>query len=725
MEAELQSHVAFHLTGKRPASDLDAVDELALVPVLLAPYRDLASLRYDYPVVLAQGSGPYVEALSAAIDRVLREVAQGDDGERISRHAFRMEATLRRLVASGARGTLSALWEKAAAALPTTSDDLLADSLAKVRAALRLDGEIVDCDTTLAPQLFAAAAQRVYERKARRFDDEVRRLIQKLSEILRADFVRSAPGRTPESLRASFGTLHDDVFDFGAMSRLLSEATPDQAMPTSRRRRINALLDVLQSQRFYPATASGSTTYAFQFSSCQEALAAYRERSPEVVGLARAIGIAELEIAGEYREARHDAFFDGYSEADIDPADLALFPDYIITVSSAGLHATENATLMEMLAAGLPVKVLVQTEDILDEPHTGEGHLGFGARARQLAHMAIGLNEVYVLQSSASNLYQYRDRIYRGMEQRGAALFTCYCPTGVTTPGVPAYVVAAAAMESRAFPAFTFDPAAGSDWASRFDLSANPQVDLDWPVQRFDYEDANHQRHSEDLAFTVVDFVACDVRFTRHFARVPTARWSTAMVSAGAALGAPGARAPGVVPCAWMLDRQNQLQKVLVDDKLMREAQRCRDLWHSLQELGGVHNSHAERLLMRERQQRSAEAQSAPAPTPSDSNATASVAAAGAPAEAPAAAEAQPAGDDPYIETARCTTCNECTNLNDKMFGYNENKQATIINPDAGTYAQLVEAAENCQVSIIHPGKPRNPKEPGLDALLERAKPFL
>ncbi len=59
------------------------------------------------------------------------------------------------------------------------------------------------------------------------------------------------------------------------------------------------------------------------------------------------------------------------------------------------------------------------------------------------------------------------------------------------------------------------------------------------------------------------------------------------------------------------------------------------------------------------------------------------------------------------------------------MFGYDANKQAFILNADAGTYRQLVEAAENCQLSIIHPGKPRNPNEPGLDELMKRAEPFL
>ena len=81
--------------------------------------------------------------------------------------------------------------------------------------------------------------------------------------------------------------------------------------------------------------------------------------------------------------------------------------------------------------------------------------------------------------------------------------------------------------------------------------------------------------------------------------------------------------------------------------------------------------------------------------------------------------------DDPYIETARCTTCNECTQVNPKMFAYNNEKQAYIADPNAGTYRQLVEAAEGCQVSIIHPGKPRNAKEPGLDELIKRAEPFM
>ncbi len=85
MEADLQTQVAFFLTGKRLTSNLDAVDGLGLRPALFANYRDLTRLRYDFPLVLLDGQadGSFAEPLSALIDGILDKVAQGDDGERI------------------------------------------------------------------------------------------------------------------------------------------------------------------------------------------------------------------------------------------------------------------------------------------------------------------------------------------------------------------------------------------------------------------------------------------------------------------------------------------------------------------------------------------------------------------------------------------------------------------------------------------------------------------
>jgi pyruvate-ferredoxin/flavodoxin oxidoreductase len=79
---------------------------------------------------------------------------------------------------------------------------------------------------------------------------------------------------------------------------------------------------------------------------------------------------------------------------------------------------------------------------------------------------------------------------------------------------------------------------------------------------------------------------------------------------------------------------------------------------------------------------------------------------------------------EPYIETARCTTCDECIKINDRMFAYDENKQAYIKDPGAGTFAELVKAAERCTVEIIHPGTPLDPSEKDLEKWIKRAERF-
>jgi len=176
--------------------------------------------------------------------------------------------------------------------------------------------------------------------------------------------------------------------------------------------------------------------------------------------------------------------------------------------------------------------------------------------------------------------------------------------------------------------------------------------------------------------------VACDARYAEYFARLPRGR------------------ADAEVPSIPMVDADNRLHRVIVGEAIAREARRCLDAWRALR------------------------ARVAPTPVVEQEP----VSPPAAPAPVPAAPEpekAAPASDAAYIETPRCTTCEECVKINSRMFVYDANKQAYIADPKAGSYRELVEAAEACQVSIIHPGKPLDPTEPGLAELVERAKPFL
>jgi hypothetical protein len=728
MEADLQAHVAFFLSGKANTPNLEAIDQLNLRPALLAGYRDLTKLRYDFPLILVQNlaGGACVESLSGLIDGILDKIARGGDAERLRRHVLRLERHIRAQAAAGKEGKLSALWDKAAKELGK-NDAQVADSLARARANLKVDGDVIDCGGALPRRLIGHIWALTQAQRAQRFGEVVDRLVIKLSEILQADFANSNAGRSAANLKRTFGSGPMDQFDFDAMSRLLCKSAPKENLSKNRRKRIEKLLATLRAQRFFPAPHATSTPYTFAFDTCSDAIRTYRERLPKAIELAKAVAVAELEVRGEYSEAKHDRLFESFGENGLDPRDMALFPDYLVQIDAESLPGGELGTLTEIMSLNLPIKVLVQTDDVIEESPIGNGHLAFALRSRQLARMALGMAGVFVVQAPASALFQLREKIARGLGGSGPALFSIFSGMAKGHGQLPPYLVSAAALESRVFPAFTMDPAAGGDWASRFSLGANPQAELDWPIHRIVYQDADSQTVAEERPFTLIDFVACDARYSKFFAAVPKAHWQDWLSDAGEAI-ARERRGEidriDTVPSLLMVSPDDKLQKIIVTEKIVREARRCLSMWHSLQELGGIHNSHAEKLLAREKAAweesgKAIAAAAAPAPAAPP---VAEAAAAPAPQEEK---EAEKSSDEAYIETPRCASCNECIQINDKMFAYDGNKQAYIKDINAGTYAQLVEAAENCQVAVIHPGKPRNAGEAGLDELIKRAEAFM
>lgn len=729
MEADLQAHVAFFLSGKANTPNLDAIDRLNLRPALFAGYRDLTRLRYDFPLVLVkdQPGDAYVESLSGLVDGILDKIARGADADRLRKHVLRLEQHIRTQSAAGKEGKLSALWDKAAKELGK-NDKQVADSLARARANLKVDGDVVDCNGAMPYQLIGHVWALTQTRRAQRFGEIVNRLVIKLSEILQADFANSNAGRSAANLKRTFGSGPMDKFDFDVMSKLLCKSAPKENLSKNRKKRIEKLLATLKTQQFFPSQHSTSKPYVFAFDSCSEAIKAYRERLPKAIELSKAVAIAELEVRGEYSEAKHDRLFESFGENGLDPRDMAIFPDYLARVHAAHLPGGELDSLTEIMSLNLPIKVLVQTDDVIEESPISNGHLAFALRSRQLARMALGMAGVFVVQTPASALFQLREKIVRGLDFSGPALFSVFSGVAAGHGEVPPYLIGAAALESRVFPAFTMDPTAGNDWASRFSLAANPQADLDWPIHRVVYEDADCQTASADRPFTLIDFVACDARYGKYFAAVPKSHWRDWLADAGDVIARDKWDAVDridSVPSVLMVTPDNKLQKAIVTEKIVREARRCLSMWNSLQELGGIHNSHAEKLLAQEKAAweesgKAIAAAAAPAPEP------APVAAAPAAAVEPVPAEKEEkSSDEAYIETPRCASCNECININDKMFAYDGNKQAYIKDVNAGTYAQLVEAAESCQVAIIHPGKPRNTNEAGLDELIKRAEAFM
>lgn len=742
-----QDRASFYLAGRRMDTHLGNVEGLGLRSVQFAPYRHLADLRYDFPLVLADGSDVHstLISLSGMVDDLLRTVAVGEDGDRIRHHAMILEREIRSRADHGS-ARLSVVWAESVRAITEgTADDEVADSLGRLSAARHVDGELVGCVRDTARQVVGHLWQLVQRARMRQLGDRIAHLREELQDILDAETANSPAGLAADKLAGSLGPVFGSELDAAALSALLTDNRPVFALPDSRRERVRRLLDVLVHQRFVPVDGDGadrSDLYDFVYTDVSDAIDAYHERFAETTELAKALVIAEMEADGRYREETHDALFEKWNVADLDADTLELFPEYLVRVDAEELSAEDSVALLEALSAGIPLKALVQVNDLLRGSSSSGRTVQSGLSAGKLATAALASGDAFVLQCASAALFHARDRIVAGSSSPGAALFVVYSGEGQWLGDLPHYLAAAAAIESRVFPSFAYDPAAGDTWAERFTLACNPQADRDWPLHPVTYQDQALQSVTLDVPFTAADFWACDARLVPHLALAADDGSDGKVVAFADHLAGNPSGWADELPYLLMISQDDQLHRVLVDRPLVHMTLRSVEQWHRLQELGGIHNSHVDRELARQREEfeeEKARLEAAMAAAPAAGLvagpvAAASVISAGAAATAvPEAAPEdvddldEPQAHDPYlpwIETPRCSTCNECTTINDRMFAYNDNRQAYIADPDAGSYAELVLAAESCQVAIIHPGKPRNPAEPGLDELTKRAEAF-
>jgi pyruvate-ferredoxin/flavodoxin oxidoreductase len=344
------------------------------------------------------------------------------------------------------------------------------------------------------------------------------------------------------------------------------------------------------------------------------------------------------------------------------------------------------------------------------------------------------------------------------------------------------------ALESRAVPNLVFDPDAGATFSECLHLEGNPSPEDDWPMHELVYTDDAGEMQTMELPLTIADWALGEARFRDHYHELSETdeavpfhefvamdessrsgsvpyiytldaekRLKKVGVSAGLVALAEdrqvfwaqlrelaGVEVSGHLREAVGAGIIRKMQKEMAELKTEYEAKFAqistqypqliaRRMAEGLLRAGG--DKTVAELL------ETAEAWDGPAFQPPEGL---MFGATGAEKAAPVAAEptetqgdaveadAAPAeeeededyGSGPWIDSIRCTACDDCINLNPKMFAYNEDGLAYIKDASAGTFKELVQAAEKCAPSVIHPGDPLNPDEPGLDKLLKRAEKF-
>ena len=208
--------------------------------------------------------------------------------------------------------------------------------------------------------------------------------------------------------------------------------------------------------------------------------------------------------------------------------DQAGFPERRLWVigGDGAMYDIGFQALSRMVAAEADIKVLVLDTQVYSNTGGQASTASFGGqvtklsafgtaihgrpeRRKELGRILMAHGEVYVAQTTPAHINHFYRSIMEANAYPGPAVIVAY------TPCMPEHGIAddsasrqaRLAVDSRAFPLFTYDPRRGASMAERLSLTGNPATKSDWVTE---------------VDGTVVDFLTfarSEGRFAPHFGR--------------------------------------------------------------------------------------------------------------------------------------------------------------------------------------------------------------
>ena len=508
---------------------------------------------------------------------------------------------------------------------------------------------------------------------------------------------------------------------------------------------------------------------------CLRATEIFDQEAQQLAEVFAAARIAKLEIDNLYDENIHEPWFKNFNWESFSKRELILVPSVIVLEAANRLVDEGMVSFSHLLNSGRPVNIFVRVQ-AHNNPGAGSDEDPFRNYRTELGYLGISHRQAVVTQCSAARHQQLLANFSMSLNATRTSLHLINVGLREVgeDSGLNAWLVAGAALEGRAHPFFAVDPGAGDSAADRMDFSGNPQPERDWPTQLFTFRNAQGVVSEIDLDFTFADYALLIPRLHYHFSIIPAECESDDLLPVADYLALDINDVDNFVPYIWAVNRDNELRKLAVSRALIHACRDRLNFWHSLQEMAGIHSRYIDdaKILIQARADEEIanqiaqvkaefEAQLEQVKTETAANvmsrltdmllgmdlsgsgvpvrSTASVVSSEASASSPSAdSTIQPDEqaaeeaveeeienfDEAWIDSPLCTTCNDCTDMNPLMFVYNDTNQAIIADLSAGTYKQMVEAAEICPSRCIYPGKPWDESEADLEDLMERAAPF-
>lgn len=464
----------------------------------------------------------------------------------------------------------------------------------------------------------------------------------------------------------------------------------------------------------------------------------------------KAIRKAELELKGKYIPSEHDEFFTYFNWEQFTNEEWLLCPPVVTLGGDGAMYDIGFQNLSRMMASGKPIKVIVVDTQVYsntggqactsgfigqisDMAQYGKVWKGKPEPRKEIGLIAMAHRNTYVLQGTLANTSQMIEGFIDGLITRRPALFnlytTCQPEHGVGDDlGVHQ---AKLAVESRAYPIFKYNPDLGVKAEEAFDLSGNPDMDNIWPKYRLKYKE-NGREKSMEVAMTFADFAITEARFRKHFRKAPRDTWNENMIPLADFLELSEGLRKGKYPFIWAVDKKQFLSRVLVAKPIVDSCEERRDFWIMLRGLAGVKPEEKKEVDVEGKIRAEVVGNITKGLMKlagGDGSELANLAmpkTAKKPAPKSSGSSANNSGDymEPWLETEECTSCDECTKLNSKIFAYNNDNKAYIKDPEGGPYQDLVKAAEKCTARVIHPGLPADRTEKDIDQWIKRAEKY-
>lgn len=790
----------FHLGEPSAMQQLTALGNDHL-PALLDAFRDSSRLRYDYPLFLyppdSEKEDISVESLEAPLSQWLKETMQSlapDNGQaRILKDQLRwIEHHVRQMLRDreGPVEAASTLMEAQHAlqkslGLKEPDRGQLDHDFEQLIQAVPAGGQLLGYGRYPALHLLMHAVRSQVVPRRAAFQKRISECIRGLKGLLDVEWSKSDESIEPRMIRDSVGP-GGDRFDPAALSAVIDHARGTQAISGERRGRIEQALEVLEAWEPDPVLVrfvhAGTLTDPWlqeadfcrevtDVDPCARATDLFDREAEKLTQIFGAVRIASLEIAHRYDPTVHNPWFSSFGWEAFSQEELRLVTSIIALGSADQVAGDGLRSFSRLLSSGRPVQILIRVQPH-NNPAAAADEDPFQTFRTELGYLGISHRQAMVDQSSGARHRHMLGCFLAALEATRTSLHVIN--TGQHKPGallpLNAWLIAGAAIESRAHPFFRINPEAGDSSSTRMDFRENPQSDRDWPIHPFRYRDENGSDTELQLAFTFADYCLLIERLRDHFRLIPPGCDSVALVPMQEYLAMEPEQAYQRVPFVLAIDGNATLHRAVVSRELAMASLDRLNYWHALQEMAGVRNRYVDIAVERTREEEQAKAAAEreqlnnahaakleqvrseaageamqrltdvllgmdvsaamPAVFQAPANAPSSEPLEGDRSADETAAPTVPeetetlSFDEPWIDTPLCTSCNDCLKVNTQVFLYNEEKQAYLGDLDKVSYAELVEAAELCPAKCIHPGLPQDPDEPGLDALVERAAPF-